>query len=376
MLRRYPSLWTTGVPRNRKVLWLCLTRINEIRATLLQLHQCLKALNLVRKVIGGNVSISERGVRARQRRPTRFKIVSSCSQYYFPLLKGLFLSLIESGELDGRFELSFLDMECSPEAIRWLESQNVDVRNFDGFIMGELASARFGYQRALLCRPFLPQMFPDADVLIWLDCDMWVQDVVGLRAIFEEASKRPRRMLISQEVHNGYITNKFTFNNRCRDMAELYAPIYGARVAEGLSNLPTFNSGLFAASIHHPVWAPWQAEIEEIFLRRHSSLSPFVLHFAEQISLNVVLRRIGAFTCFDSSYNYVSLWNPPVRDEYGVVRHVAPPHLPVGVIHLAGGWRNFGRGYLRRRLLYRDGAYLTATEKEALGARPTIVGIR
>jgi len=65
----------------------------------------------------------------------------------------------------------------------------------------------------------------------------------------------------------------------------------------------------------------------------------------------------------DPIYNYVCLWNPPFRDADGVVKIALPPYPAVGIVHLAGGWAHFGRGYLERGLLYSGGSYLTQAER-------------
>jgi hypothetical protein len=77
-------------------------------------------------------------------------------------------------------------------------------------------------------------------------------------------------------------------------------------------------------------------------------------------------RRAGRVTLFDPLYNYVSLWNPPVRDPQLIVMITLPAHVPVGVIHLAGGWRSYGRRCLEAGLLYRSGDYLTLADSAVL----------
>ena len=293
-------------------------------------------------------------------------VAASCDERYFPLIKGLYLSLQDNGNLPPDVELAFVDIGCSSESLEWLGERGIRTVALDVDIVGELGDSRFDYQRAQLCRPFLPQLFPNATTLAWIDCDAWVQDAAGLFSIFREADQQPGNIFLSPETHFGYIDKKFSYETRTSELYGFYEPLYGEETALKLSQLPTFNSGLFALSRGHSLWGRWQQELRRIYLDKHGSASPIVMHFGEQIALNYLVRQDPCVTEIDPMYNYVSLWNPPFRDGNDMVRLPFPPYLPLGVIHLAGGWKHFGDLYLQRRLLYRDGAYLTAAERQAL----------
>jgi len=295
------------------------------------------------------------------------EIVASCDDNYFPLLKGLYLSLIDQGRIPSGIRLSFLDMGCGGGAISWLEDRGINVRKLDPEIMGPLAGVNLGYRRAQTCRPFLPELFPDASTLVWMDCDMWAQDPSGLFAIIERAHRLQDRIFISSEVHAGYVDSRYLSGARISETRSHYNTLYGENVAGVMSKLPTLNSGLFAIPAKHSVWNAWKKEIISIYVDKVHNINGETLHFAEQLSLNYLISAMKFHTeLIDPLYNYLCLWNAPMRGADNVVRVPLTPYVPVGVLHLAGGWKHFRRLYWENGLLYDSGRYLTEEDQRHL----------
>jgi hypothetical protein len=293
-------------------------------------------------------------------------IVCACDQLYFPMVKGLVLSLLDPGPLPEGLGVSFVDVGCDGSAIEWLVSRGVRVRGLDAEIMGDLASPALGYQRAQTCRAFLPKLFPEAKTLIWIDSDTWVQDrtvFARMRAVVQQHRKY---LVIAPECHYSYTYVHEQPAARRVEMFSYYEPLFGVEIASRLSELPTLNSGFFALASDNDIWDAWAAEIKRIFLREYERSSTLVRHMADQIALNAVARRANRVILLDPLYNYICLWTPPVRDEYGIVRVALPPHMPLGVVHLAGGWKNHGEIYLREGLFYRSGEYLSPEDRAIL----------
>lgn len=292
-------------------------------------------------------------------------IVSGCDAAYFPLLKGLYLSFLQNGSLPNQFALGFLDLGCTADQLLWLREHQIRVRRPEPDIMGELADERFKQRRAQLCRPFLPEIFPEATTLAWVDSDVWVQDLQGTLSIFREAAANANRLFISPEIHVGYLYPGFSYEKRRVDAAHQYAPLYGASKAQHLAGFTMFNSGVFALAAEHPLWSKWKDEIRRIYLMLFDTLSPSDLHFGEQLAINALISELRDVIPIDPMYNYVSLWNPPMLDDNGIVRIPFPPHLPLGIIHLAG-WSHFGQKYMSANLLYKKGSYLSKLELATL----------
>lgn len=285
-------------------------------------------------------------------------IVSASDENYFPLLKGLYLSLLDPAILPKNVKISFLDLGLKQSSLDWLLSKGVTIAKIDANIMGDLSSTRYGYRRGQTCRAFLPKIFPDASNIVWMDCDTWVQDLDGFLSIIAESIVNKDRIFISQEVHTGYLWPKFDIRDRISELLEYYGPIFDADMADKLSNSMVFNSGIFVMNSENIIWEEWKREIIRIYVEEYDRHNEKTLHFAEQMSLNMLIRKYDAASSFDPLYNYLCNWNPPFRSEDGVVRTTSAPHLPVGVIHLGGGWKRRGSIYMEKGLLYKSGSYL------------------
>ena len=54
-------------------------------------------------------------------------VVFSCDQNYFPLAKGLVLSLQGAGLRQSGIVLGFIDIGCNPQCIAWFQHQGLQV---------------------------------------------------------------------------------------------------------------------------------------------------------------------------------------------------------------------------------------------------------
>ncbi len=302
-------------------------------------------------------------------------ITSSCDQGYFPLVKGLVLSLLDAG-LPDNVQFVFLDMGCNAESLGWFRERGIEVVRLDEETLGELGAQRYGYHRAQICRPFLPRLFPQAKVLAWLDCDAWAQDISILDVLRQEALDNPDHILVCPEIHHTYTPVHADANARHKELAGYYQEIYGAELADKMSTVPTVNSGFFAMHRDNALWEAWQQEIISIYRDNYDSYDAITRHFGEQMSLNKLIFDGAPVRYFDPLYNYLCLWTPPHRDDQGIVRLSAPPYPPIGVLHLAGGWKYFGQDYYNRGLLYRNGEYLDANDRALLFPEAVSEGFR
>jgi len=294
----------------------------------------------------------------------RMVMLSSCDEGYFPLVKGLFLSLLQ--DLPPEVELAFLDLGCSDRSLSWLRDHGVKIVSPDHEVLGQFGDARYGYHRAQICRPFLPRLFPDADVLSWIDCDTWFQDTSILPLLMAEALAHPEAVLAAPEIHHTYSQVNNDAQARQAELFGYYAPLFGDEIARKYSIQPTINSGFLVMHRDCPVWRLWGDAVTEIYGENFDRYDPLVRHFAEQVSLNKLIHDGAKMRSFDPAYNYLCLWTFPHRDEGGTVRISAPPFTPLGMLHLAGGWKHFGRRYYDAGLLYRSGAYLSQADRDLL----------
>jgi hypothetical protein len=278
----------------------------------------------------------------------------------------MYLSIIDSLGANDHISFAFIDIGCRPASLDWLQQRNISVHSLTDTAVGALADPRYGYHRAQTCRPFLPKLFPDAQILTWVDCDTWFQDVSIFEILRKDAMEYRDHILVSPEIHYTYSKINTDVARRRREMFGYYSGIYGEDAAGKLCLAPTVNSGFFAMHRSNPLWAHWEIEVKDIYQYNYDKYGYLLRHFGEQISLNKLILDGAPARYFDPLYNYLCLWTPPTRGSDGTVRLSAPPYSAIGMLHLAGGWKHFGHEYMARNLLYRSGDYLTPIEKADL----------
>src|SRR4051812_23474482 len=102
-------------------------------------------------------------------------VVFSWDEAYFPLAKGLVLSLENQGLERSGIGLGFVDIGCAADSLNWLRDRGVRIVSPAEDALDGLGQSVKGYHVSQICRPFLPKLFPDADCFVWLDSDVWVQ---------------------------------------------------------------------------------------------------------------------------------------------------------------------------------------------------------
>ena len=180
----------------------------------------------------------------------RTALISAADAEYFPLLRGWAYSILEHRpnssidlwvlnvglEADQAEELKFLGVGCvSPQ---W---------DFD---FADRPPAPHWYQ-AMTARPMLPKYFPDAEILIWIDSDAWLQDWRAIDALVAAASSADIAAVI--ETHPAY-----AHPSTDPQMRRFYAASFGDEIMQHLIAKPMINSGVFAAPRQSPLWKSWQ----------------------------------------------------------------------------------------------------------------------
>ncbi len=257
---------------------------------------------------------------------------------YFPLLRGLFLSLAE-GPVSRAVALGVLDLGLAPDQRAWLATRGATlaVPDWDVDFPGrERAPA---YYRAMTARPHLPRYFPGHDLLLWLDADTWVQDdsVLGW---FTAAAARGE-LAIVPELDRSYWT-MFKPPKLWGQNQKAFAWSYGPRAGYRLGRNPILNSGAFALPAAAPHWGLWAEALRRALQRRRlrGRTPPWPMNFflAEQTALNyVVFADRQPTTLLPALANWFVAKGHPMWDAArGLLVEPNAPHAPLGVVHLAG----------------------------------------
>ena len=187
--------------------------------------------------------------------PPRVLIVSGADNNFFPLLKGLILSL-HSHEEVKKLSLAFLDLGLLEEQVKWLKAYTdmVVVPQWDVSVPDKFEGSR--HYMGFTARMFLRKYFPGFDVYMWIDADAWLQDSSGLNLYIEGANRD--YIAATPHVDRSYFlsTEKVDFRYR------LFKKIYGVHLANVLLQRPYLNAGIFAVREDAPHWDIFAAVLQ------------------------------------------------------------------------------------------------------------------
>jgi hypothetical protein len=187
--------------------------------------------------------------------------------------------------------------------------------------------------QALTCRPYLPAYFPDADVYVWLDADVWVQDWAAV-LLFARACE-DLSIAVCPEVDRAY-SCLYDRGRAQRWWHACYERAFGRHVANQLWRHPGISAGAFAARADSPAWGVW-AE----YLRRGLERT---VEAVDQTALAVAIYTEAVVSAFVPAETFwlCHFARPRVDAETGHLVHPMPPHCRLGILHLAGQWPKGG----------------------------------
>jgi hypothetical protein len=258
-----------------------------------------------------------------------FIIVSGADSGYFPLLRDLVLSIREKPAGEAA-PIGVFDLGLAADQRSWLAARGVAVAEPGWDVDFPRRAQTPAIRRAQIARPFLPRYFPNYASYLWIDADAWVQEWSAVDMLRQAAAGG--KLAICPEIDRSYKRHYkrpklfgMTLQWQC------YRRAYGLRVADRMGRNPMLNCGVFALRGDSPHWEAWTAAMIRALQR-----TSFV--FIEQIALNyAVFSGTIAATFLPASCNWLCGDAAPMWDAVGR-RLVEPnaPHLPLGILHLAG----------------------------------------
>ena len=186
--------------------------------------------------------------------------------------------------------------------------------------------------KAMTARPFLPAYIGAADVILWLDADIWVQDQHMLYDFVRIAERND--FAICLELNRCY-DNIFLRNPSKELYYKNLSDYYGDDVANRLIHFPMMNCGAFAILRENKLWSLWQATMTQAVKRTCTN-------FLEQTALNVTVYSHNIVPHFlPARYNWMACHSIPMLDESsGMFVEPNEPHDRIGLVHLATGlWK-------------------------------------
>ena len=262
-------------------------------------------------------------------------IVSSADSKYFFLLKELFLSLDKSGILSD-YQFSILDTGLTEEQrIFFLDNSviikeaiwNTSVPKFK--ILGR------DNLKTQVARAYLPDYFEDYKLYIWLDADMWLNDIKSFN-LYEKGAFNNKLTIVPQSdrayIKNANIEWLFGFPKKIKtinykNISKSISKSLGRKYAFH----STLNAGAFAINDNVNIWKCFQKNIKLAAKKGR-------IFGTDQVALALSIYEDGLPSEFLPAYcNWMCEFNMPKFDsENGQFVEPYIPNHPIALVHLAG----------------------------------------
>jgi lipopolysaccharide biosynthesis glycosyltransferase len=262
-------------------------------------------------------------------------IVSSADSKYFFLLKELFLSLDKSGVLSD-YQFSILDTGLTEEQkVFFLDNSviikeaiwNTPVPNFK--ILGR------DNLKTQVARAYLPNYFEDYKLYIWLDADMWLNDIKSF-SLYEKGAFNNKLTIVPQSdrayVKNANVEWLFGFPKKIKtinykNISKSISKSLGRKYAFH----STLNAGAFAINDNVNIWKCFQKNIKLAAKKGR-------IFGTDQVALALSIYEDGLPSEFLPAYcNWMCEFNMPKFDsDNGQFVEPYIPNHPIALVHLAG----------------------------------------
>ena len=262
-------------------------------------------------------------------------IVSSSDSKYFLLLKELFLSLEKSGIL-SEYQFAILDTGLLEEQKNFFLDNNVIIKeatwntavpNFK--ILGR-DNLKIHFARA-----YLPDYFADYKLYIWLDADMWLNDVDSF-SFYEKGAINDKLTIVPQSdrayVKNANVEWFFGFPKKIKTINyKNISKSISSSLGRKYAFHSTLNAGAFAINNNSRIWECFQKNIKLAAKKGR-------IFGTDQVALALSIYEDNIPSEFLPAYcNWMCEFNMP-RFDIDKGQFVEPyiPNHPIALVHLAG----------------------------------------
>ena len=254
----------------------------------------------------------------------RVMVVTASDSRFLPFLQGMLASITARLSRQS-VRIACFDIGLAPADRAQLEASGVDVVRPQAHLGVDAASVRPALL-SFLARPFLPSYFPGHDVYLWIDSDVWLQDIT----VFDDyvAGALSHGMAIAHERTRAYRFQPWLLGWTGKHFLRGYGPAPTAR----LLLQRHLNAGFFAIRAGAPHWQAW-ADRYAAAMARTGDLVPH-----DQFALNHAIYADHLPTCFlPPRYNWICDRGIPMWDDaaQAFCEPLAPYRL-IGALHLAG----------------------------------------
>ena len=264
----------------------------------------------------------------------RIAFVSSSDHNYYPMLLE-WVHSIRHFEQSKNMDICILNAGLKPEQIKQLEDEGCIVK--DAQWPCDLPAHKIRgreYLKSCVCRPFIPNYFPDYDTYFWMDADTWVQKWDAVEMFLTGAAKNkitltaqsdrayPRQVRLKWLGYMPVKLRGFYFSNA--------KGAFGFKKAKEIYPYHVLLAGAFALNKNAPHWKRWQ----ELML---TALEKGKIFTAEQLSLGILCYLEGYEKEVLPAYTHWLCQFKPMWDKAkNMFVEPSLPHEEIGILHLSG----------------------------------------
>ncbi len=262
-------------------------------------------------------------------------IVSSSDNNYFSLVKELYLSIKKSGLLN-EYEFAILDTGLELDQQNYFRDNKVFIKKAEWNV--EVPRYKIlgrDNLKTQVARAFLPDYFNNYKVYIWLDADMWLNDLNSF--ILYEIGALSSKLTIVPQSDRAYVKNAnvewfFGFPKKIKtinykNISKSVSKSLGRKYAFH----STLNAGAFAINDNYNIWQCFQKNIKLASKKGR-------IFGTDQVALALSIYEDNVPAEFLPAYcNWMCEFNMPKfdNDKKQFVEPYIPNH-PISLVHLAG----------------------------------------
>ena len=267
--------------------------------------------------------------------PVNKIIISSSDSKYFLLVKELYLSLMKHNILN-EYDFAVLNTGMNKNQIDYLRDNKIKVK--DAIWNTKVPSYKIlgrDHLKTQVARAFLPDYFENYKVYIWLDADLWINDLESF--LLYEKGALQNNLTITPQSDRAYFNNAkvewfMNFPTKVKTINfKNISKSVSKKLAKKYAFYSTLNAGAFAISDSDEIWKCFQKNINLAAKKGR-------IFGTDQVALALSVHEDKVPTQFLPSYcNWMCEFHLPIFDEK-INKFLEPylPYHPIGLIHLAG----------------------------------------
>ncbi len=262
-------------------------------------------------------------------------IVTGSDKKYYPFLKNLVNSLINSNSLEI-CDLCILDVEDNSHYLAEIDSR-ITKKKKANYNLKIFFKDRQDWFKLLTERPFMRDYFPGYEKYIWMDADTEVLSNDGILNIINACEDK--ELAIAPEINESYVSknSKFGIKKIFNSFYKIsgwsfknYKKYFSNKLGEDLFFKPLFNNGVFCLKSKSKIWDLWKTEYQNALNKAKTSYGIKT----DQLSLNkVIYENFEKISILDSTSNWLVSRSEKIKKINNDFYTPSFPNRKINIIH-------------------------------------------